>query len=95
MRTAVKAWVLKVSTFMASLIIAAFGFVSSIIIFSEISQLIYLMGYTNGAKYAMIFFVGFTLIWLVTLTTDSAHALMLTGFRKAEKLKGENNEQES
>ena len=92
MRTAVKAWVLRVSTFMLSLIIAGFGFVSSIIIFAEISKLIYFMGYTNGPKYAMLFFVGFTLIWLVTLTTDSAHALMKTGLRKAEKLKGENND---
>tara|TARA_Y100000114_G_C11712890_1_gene304424 strand:+ start:453 stop:686 length:234 start_codon:yes stop_codon:yes gene_type:complete len=75
-----------------SLIVACFGFFSSIVIFGEIAKIVNTLGYTSGTKYGILFAVGFTLIWLVTITTDSAQAIMLTGFKKAEKFKGETNE---
>ena len=92
MRTEIKAWLLRMGTFTLSLIVACFGFFSSVVIFGEIAKIVNVLGYTNGAKYGILFAVGFTLIWLVTITTDSAQAIMLTGFKKAEKFKGETNE---
>tara|TARA_R100000231_G_scaffold78853_1_gene60925 strand:+ start:224 stop:496 length:273 start_codon:yes stop_codon:yes gene_type:complete len=87
MKTAIKAYMLKVTAFLTALFITGFSFLASLVIFAESVKITQGTGYTNGVKYGMLFAIGIILIWLVTLAADSSQWIMKNGFKKAEDLK--------
>lgn len=92
MKTEIKAHALRITCFLTALIMTVYSLVASLIIFAESVAITKNMGYTNSAEYGILFGIGFILIWLVTLTTDSSQWIMKKGFKKADTFKGENNE---
>lgn len=92
MRTAIKAYMLKLTCFLCALFIVTFSFFSSLVIFAEIIGITQSMDYTKGAEYGILAAIGFVLIWLVTLAADSASWILKSGFKKADMFKGVNNE---
>jgi len=79
---------IKTTVFLTALFFSGFSFLASLVIFAESIEIIQSMGYTNSAKYGMIFGIGFVLIWLVTLATDSSQWILKNGFKKANNIKG-------
>jgi hypothetical protein len=92
MKTAIKAYMLKVTAFLTALFFTGFSFLASLVIFAESVEITKNMDYTNLEEYGILFGIGFILIWLVTLATDSSQWIMKKGFKKADTFKGENNE---
>ena len=92
MKTAIKAYMLKVTALLTALFFTGFSFLASLVIFAESIKITQDMYLTNVAKYSMLFGIGFVLIWLVTLATDSSQWILKNGFKKADTFKGENNE---
>tara|TARA_R100000388_G_scaffold71530_1_gene51824 strand:- start:105 stop:389 length:285 start_codon:yes stop_codon:yes gene_type:complete len=94
MKSAVKAMVIKASVITLCASMALFGLISSIVIFSESILIIQKLNYTQIEEYGIVLAIGFVLMWLMTLVTDSVEHIIKTGFEKANKLltKGENNE---
>ena len=94
MKSAVKAMVIKASVITLCVSMALFGLISSIVIFSESILIIQKLNYTQIEEYGIVLAIGFVLMWLMTLVTDSVEHIIKTGFEKANKLltKGENNE---
>tara|TARA_Y100000592_G_scaffold75275_1_gene117557 strand:- start:1191 stop:1469 length:279 start_codon:yes stop_codon:yes gene_type:complete len=92
MKTAIKAYALKVTAFLTALFFTGFSFLASLVIFAESIKITQDIGYTNAAKYGILLGIGFVLIWLVTLATDSSQWILKNGFKKANNFKGENNE---
>ena len=87
MMNKVKANALKAVSFITALAFTSFSLVASLIIFAESIKIIQNIGYTNTAKYSILFGIGFVLIWLVTLTADSSQWIMKNGFKKANDIK--------
>jgi hypothetical protein len=87
MKTAIKAWSLKVTVFLTAIFFTTFSFIASLVIFAESIEITLSMGYTTSAKYGMIFGIGFVLIWLVTLAAESSQWIMKNGFKKANDIK--------
>jgi len=87
MKTAIKAYMLKVTVFLTALFFTGFSFLASLVIFTESIQITQSLGYTDGTKYAILFGIGFVLIWLVTLATDSSQWILKKGFKKANNIK--------
>tara|TARA_R100001086_G_scaffold145802_1_gene77111 strand:+ start:322 stop:594 length:273 start_codon:yes stop_codon:yes gene_type:complete len=87
MRTAIKVYMLKVTAFLTALFFTGFSFLASLVIFAESVVIAQNLDYTNSAKYGILFCVGFVLIWLVTLATDSSQWIMKNGFKKANDIK--------
>ena len=84
---AIKAYALKVTAFLTALFFTGFSFLASLVIFARSIEIIQNMGYTNAAKYGILFGIGFVLIWLVTLAADSSQWIMKNGFKKANEIK--------
>ena len=87
MRASIKAYTLKVTCFIWALFMIVFSFLSSLVIFAELVKITQNMGYTDTTKYGILFGIGFVLIWLVTLATDSSQWIMKNGFKKANEIK--------
>tara|TARA_Y100001938_G_scaffold137520_1_gene201803 strand:- start:331 stop:603 length:273 start_codon:yes stop_codon:yes gene_type:complete len=87
MRTSIKAWGLKITAFLTALFFTSFSFLASLVIFAESVELTNTLSLTNPAKYGIMFGIGFVLIWLVTLATDSSQWIMKNGFKKANDIK--------
>jgi hypothetical protein len=87
MKTSIKAYMLKVTAFLTALFFTGFSFLASLVIFAESVQITQDIGYTNTTKYGILFAIGFTLIWLVTLAADSSQWIMKNGFKKANEIK--------
>ena len=93
MKTAVKAWLLKISSFVAAIAIAIFCVGSSAVIFTRSIEIIAGMGYTNHAEAGILIGIGALLIWIVILGADSAEHILKAGFKKAGNLQqGVNDE---
>ena len=88
MRTAIKAYILKAAAFLTALFCTGFCFLGSTVIFARSIEITQSMGYTNPTKYGILFVIGFVLIWLVTLATDSSQWILKNGFKKANNIKG-------
>ena len=84
----VKAYMLKTVSFLTALFFISFSLLSSLVIFAESIKLTQNMGYTKATEYGILLGIGFLLIWLVTLTTDSSQWIMKNGFKKANDIKG-------
>lgn len=78
---------LKATAFLTALFFTSFSFLASLVIFAESVEITKNMGYTNPTKYGIMFGIGFVLIWLVTLATDSSQWIMKNGFKKANDIK--------
>jgi hypothetical protein len=87
MKTAIKAYALKITAFLTALFFTSFSFLASLVIFSESIEITQNLHLTSPAKYGIIFGVGFILIWLVTLAADSSQWIMKNGFKKADDIK--------
>ncbi len=87
MRTAIKVYMLKVVAFLTALFFIGFTFIASLVIFAESIEITQSMGYTGEAKHAIMFGIGFVLIWLVALVADSSQWIMKNGFKKANDIK--------
>ena len=87
MKTAIKAYALKVTAFLTALFFTGFSFLASVVIFAESTKITQSMGYTNEVKYGIVFAIGFVLIWLVTLASSSSQWIMEKGFEKAKNIK--------
>ena len=83
MKTAIKTYMLKVTAFLTALFFTGFSFLASLVIFAESIKITQSLGYTNSVKYAILFAIGFVLIWLVTLATSSSQWIMKKGFNKS------------
>jgi len=92
MRTAIKASLLKFVCFTWALFLISFSFLASLVIFAESVFITQTLGYTKSTEYGILFAIGFILIWLVTLASDSASWILKSGFKKADMFKGVNNE---
>jgi hypothetical protein len=92
MRTGIKVYMLKITSFLTALFFTGFSFLASLVIFAESVKITQNINYTSATKYGILFLIGFVLIWLVTLAADSSHWIMKNGFKKADTFKGENNE---
>jgi len=87
MKTAIKAYALKVTAFLTALFFTGFSFLASLVIFAESVEITQSMVYTSATKYSILFGIGFILIWLVTLAADSSQWIMKNGFKKANEIK--------
>ncbi len=87
MRTAIKAYALKVTAFLTALFFTGFSLLASVVIFAESVKITQNMEYTNATTYGMLLFIGFVLIWLVNLAADSSQWIMKNGFKKANDIK--------
>jgi hypothetical protein len=87
MKTEIKAYALKVTAFLTALFFTGFSFIASLVIFIESIEITQTMYLTKPAKYSIMFGIGFVLIWLVTLATDSSQWIMKNGFKKANEIK--------
>jgi len=87
MKTAIKAWALKITAFLTALFFTVFSLLASVVIFAESVQITQDMGYTNATKYGILFGIGFVLIWLVNLAADSSQWIMKNGFKRANDIK--------
>ena len=87
MKTAIKAWGLKITAFLTALFFTGFSFLASLVIFAESVEITQNMVYTNAVKYSILLAIGFILIWLVTLAADSSQWIMKNGFKKANDIK--------
>lgn len=87
MKTAIKAYMLKVTAFLTALFFTGFSFLASLVIFTESVELTQTLSLTSPAKYGILFGIGFVLIWLVTLAADSSQWIMKNGFKKANDIK--------
>ena len=87
MKTAIKSYMLKVIVFLTALFFTGFSFLASLVIFAESVEITQSMGYTSATKYSILFGIGFILIWLVTLASDSSQWIMKNGFKKANEIK--------
>ena len=87
MKTEIKMYMLKVTAFLTALFFTGFSFIASLVIFAESIEITQTMSLTNPAKYGIMFGIGFLLIWLVTLATESSQWIMKNGFKKAEDFK--------
>jgi quinol-cytochrome oxidoreductase complex cytochrome b subunit len=87
MKTTIKVYMLKATTFLTALFFTSFSFLASLVIFAESINITQNMGYTNTLKYGILFGIGFVLIWLVTLATESSQWIMKRGFKKADDIK--------
>ena len=94
MRTAIKAWSLRIASFALAASMAVFGFASASAIFMEIIPIVQKLSYTSQKMYAILIGIALVLIWLVVLLADSAEHIIKIGFKKADNIliKGENNE---
>lgn len=86
MKTTIKAWALKVSVFLTAMFCTGFSFLASLVIFARSVEIARDMGYTSGTKYGILFAIGFILIWLVTLASESSQWIMKNGFKKANEI---------
>ena len=87
MKTAIKSYMLKVTAFLTALFFIGFSFLASLVIFAESIELTQTLHLTNPTKYSILFGIGFILIWLVTLASDSSQWIMKNGFKKANEIK--------
>jgi hypothetical protein len=92
MKTGIKVFLLKVVSFLTALGMVGFGFVASFVILVRSSEILLEFHYTEHVFYAILAAIGITLMWLVSMLSDSAEWIMRGGFEKAAKLEGENNE---
>ena len=92
MKTGIKVFLLRLVTFITAFSMVAFGFVASFVILIRSSEILLEFHYTEHVFYGILAAIGITLIWLVSMLSDSAEWIMKGGFRKAAKLEGENNE---
>ncbi len=93
MRTAVKAWLLKITSLVISVFIAVFCVGSGAVIFTRSIEIISGMHYTNAESVGIIAAIGALLIWIIVLGADSAEHILKSGFKKANNFQqGENNE---
>jgi len=88
MRTAIKAYMLKVVAVTTAILMTTFSFFASLVIFYRSVEIVDDMYYTTATNYAILFGIGFVLIWLVTLSTDSAEWIMKKGLERANNFKG-------
>ena len=87
MKTSIKAYMLKTVSFLTALFFTGFSFLASLVIFVESIEITQSLHLTNSAKYGIMFGIGFILIWLVTLASDSSQWIMKNGFKKANEIK--------
>ena len=94
MKTASRAMVLKIASFMLAVVISLYSMGASVLIFTEIIPVVKKLNYTDAQTYGIMAAIALVLMWLMTLVTDSAEHIVKTGFKKADKIiiKGENNE---
>ena len=93
MKTAVRAWILKITSFAVAIAMAIFCVGSAAVIFTRSIEIIAGMGYTNNVELSILAGIGMLLIWIVVLGADSAEHILKAGFKKAGKIQqGENNE---
>jgi len=91
-RTGIKVFMLRLASFMTAFCMVSFGFLASFVILMRSSEILANMYYTKPMFYGILAAIGITLIWLISLMSDSAEWIMKSGFKKAAKLEGENNE---
>jgi len=92
MKTQIKVYMLKMLCFLWALFTVTFSFFASLVIFAETIGIVQKISYTKATEYGILLAIGFVLIWLVTLASDSASWIMKSGFKKADMFKGVNNE---
>lgn len=93
MRTAVKVWLLKITSLITSVFIAVFCVGAGAVIFTRSIEIISGMHYTNTESAGIIVGIGALLIWIIVLGADSAEHILKAGFKKANDFQqGENNE---
>ncbi len=92
MKTGIKVFMLRLVSFMTAFSMVAFGFGASFVILMRSSEILVHMYYTKPVFYGILAAIGITLIWLISLMSDSAEWIMKSGFEKAAKLEGENDE---
>jgi hypothetical protein len=88
MRTAIKAYMLKLTVIITAILMSTFSFFASLVIFYRSVEIVNNMYYTMPTNYVILFGIGFVLIWLVTLSADSAEWIMKKGLERANNLKG-------
>jgi hypothetical protein len=88
MKTAIKVYMLKVTAVITAILMTTFSFFASLVIFYRSVEIVGNMYYTMPTNYVILFGIGFVLIWLVTLSADSAEWIMKKGLERANNLKG-------
>ena len=85
---------LKAASFLVAVALSVFGLGSAAAIFIEIIPIVENLHYTKAQIYAIIVGIALVLMWLVVLLADSAEHIIKAGFKRADKLiiEGENNE---
>lgn len=86
MKTAIKAWSLRITSFLAALFIAGFSVGAGAVIFTRAIEIVNGMPYTEGQITGILATIGLALIWIIVLGADSAEHILKEGLYKANKI---------
>jgi hypothetical protein len=91
MKTAIKAWSLRITSFLAALFVAGFSVGAGAVIFTRSIEIMHSMPYTEGQTTGILATIGLALIWIIVLGADSAEHILKEGLYKANEITKEEN----
>ena len=83
----IKRRLIKLLSWGLALFIASFTLFSSLVIFWRTVEIVQSLSYTKEEQYGIVGIVGFMLIWLCSMATNSADDIIKSGNKKAASIK--------
>jgi hypothetical protein len=86
MKTAIKAWTLRVTSLLVSIFVASFSVGAGAVIFTRSVEIVNTLSLTKAESSGILVAIGLSLIWIIILGADSAEHILKSGFRKADNI---------